>query len=247
MPGVKADHMLILEGAQGLGKSTALEILASRPWFSDELPDLHSKDSALQLLGRWIVEVAEMSAFRRAEQESIKAFMSRNTDDFRPPYGMRNKKFPRQTVFVGTTNSDQYMSDDTGARRLWPVRCGKIDLDALKRDRDQIWAEVMTRHHAGAVWWLEDPDIIAAAADAADERYQADTWESLIARHISSLCDQSVTVVGLLTGPLNLELGKCGQREQTRVAGILRRLGWERYRKRTGVHRSYEYRPRWAP
>ena len=184
-PGVKADHMLVLEGPQGARKSTALKILAGEDWFTDELPDLGSKDAAMHMQGVWIIEIAELDAIGKAEVSRIKAFLTRTTDRFRPPYGRYTIEVPRQCVFAGTVNPDTYLRDETGNRRFWPVRCGTIDIDALARDRDQLWAEAVARFRAGAIWWLDTPELIAAATAEQEKRYQADAWDDLIANWIT--------------------------------------------------------------
>jgi predicted P-loop ATPase len=148
-PGAKADCCLILEGPQGIRKSTALRTIAGE-YFTDELADLGSKDAAMQTRGVWIIELSELDNLSHAEVARIKAFMSRTTDRFRPPYGMRLVESPRQCVFAGTVNHGTYLRDETGGRRFWPVVCGCIDIDTLARDRDQLWAETKIRF----VYWI---------------------------------------------------------------------------------------------
>ena len=131
-PGAKADCCLILEGPQGIRKSTALRTIAGE-YFTDELADLGSKDAAMQTRGVWIIELSELDNLSHAEVARIKAFMSRTTDRFRPPYGMRLVESPRQCVFAGTVNHGTYLRDETGGRRFWPVVCGRIDVEALGR------------------------------------------------------------------------------------------------------------------
>ena len=148
-PGSQVDHVLVLEGEQGTGKTSSVRILG-RKWVADGLPNLHDKDSAIYLQGVWIVELPELAAIRRTgDLESIKAFLSRTSDRFRPPYGRRTVDIPRQCVFIATTNETEYLRDPTGNRRFWPVHCGAIGLAALARDCDQLWAEAVARYIKG--------------------------------------------------------------------------------------------------
>lgn len=264
-PGVKADHMLVLEGPQGARKSTALKILAGEDWFTDELPDLGSKDAAMHMQGVWIIEIAELDAIGKAEVSRIKAFLTRTTDRFRPPYGRYTIEVPRSCVFAGTVNPDTYLRDETGNRRFWPVRCGTIDIDALARDRDQLWAEAVARFRAGAIWWLDIPDLIAAATAEQDKRYQPDLWGDLIDRWIThevrtvtdggygpprtesvprSVPLASVSMAELLGQAIGLEPGRWGRAEQMRVSAHLKKKSWERYREEGGRGKPREWRYR---
>src|SRR4051794_26838513 len=135
-PGIKADHMLILEGPQGAKKSSALKAIAGEEWFTDELAEIGSKDAAQQMRGTWIIEIAELDAISRAEVSRIKAFLTRTTDRYRPPYERYIVTVPRQCVFAGSVNPETYLRDETGNRRFWPINCGTIELEALVQDRD---------------------------------------------------------------------------------------------------------------
>jgi predicted P-loop ATPase len=147
-PGYKYDSVPILEGAQGKGKSTAIKILFE-PWFSDDLAELGSKDAAMQVRCAWAIEIAELASMGRPEIERVKAFITRSVDRFRPSYGRRVIEVPRQSVLIGTTNTDTYLKDETGGRRFWPVRCrDKIDLKKIERDKDQLWAEAVALFEA---------------------------------------------------------------------------------------------------
>lgn len=158
-PGCKVDTMVVLEGPQGLKKSTALRTLAGE-WFCDAPFDLANKDSMALTSQSWFIEFAELQTFKRAtDVEALKACLSRNEDTFRPPYGRTNIKTPRRCIFVGTTNADDYLRRDaSGYRRFWPVRCGVIDIEGLKRDAKQIWAEAAMLFHRGEQWWLTDDE-----------------------------------------------------------------------------------------
>jgi predicted P-loop ATPase len=140
-PGIKFDHVVIFEGKQGIGKSTFSSILVGEKWFLDGLPNLHDKDSALNLQGIWLVEMGELSALQRSELESAKAFITRQVDKVRPPYGRRREDFPRSCIFTGTTNDREYLMDPTGGRRFWNVLVHGCDFDALHKDRLQLLAE----------------------------------------------------------------------------------------------------------
>lgn len=252
-PGCKADHMLILEGPQGIRKSTALKILASEPWFTDELAELGSKDAAQQMRGVWIIEMAELDAMGQADVSRIKAFLSRTTDRYRPPYERYVVTVPRQCVFAGTVNPDTYLRDETGNRRFWPLRCGTIDLDGLRRDRNQLWAEAIARYRAGAAWWIEDLVLIAEANAAQETRYQGDAWDGRIERwlvserrsfnigygqdeHVEeryvprphSLTDVSIGEV--MEQALGIEAAKWTRADQMRVGAFFRARKWEKYR-----------------
>jgi predicted P-loop ATPase len=271
-PGVKADHMLILEGAQGARKSTAIKVLAGEEWFTDELPELGSKDAALHMQGVWIVEIAELDAIGRAEVSRIKAFLTRTTDRFRPPYGRYTVEVPRQCVFAGTVNPDTYLRDETGNRRFWPLRCGTIDIAALARDRDQLWAEAVHRFRAGAIWWIDDPALLAEAREEQDRRYQSDAWDDLIehwlTHEIRAVSDgfpdygnsrtesvprpeplTDVSVGEILEEAIGLEPARWTRGDQMRVSAYLKANGWERYRRRDEGRReaTREWRYRQVP
>jgi len=264
-PGAKADHMLILEGPQGGRKSTALKVLAGADWFTDELAEIGSKDAAQQMRGVWIIEIAELDAIGRAEVSRIKAFLSRTVDRYRPPYERYVIDVPRQCVFAGSVNPDTYLRDETGNRRFWPVRCGTIDLDALRRDRDQLWAEALVRYREGAIWWLHDPALIAMAEEAQATRLQSDAWDDLIEHWLAferrrvnrgyvgyddwqdeeveraaPLTD--VSVGEILEQAIGVEPGRWTKSDQMRVGAYLKAAKWERYQRRGDGVREWRYR-----
>ena len=263
-PGVKADHILILEGEQGARKSTALKILSGEDWFTDELPDLGSKDAAIHMQGVWIVEIAELDAIGRAEVSRIKAFLTRTTDRFRPPYGRHTVEIKRQCVFAGTVNPDTYLRDETGNRRFWPIRCGEIDIKGLSQARDQIWAEAVARFKAGAIWWLEDKYLLKAAHEEQDKRYQSDAWDALIDRWLTHDIRRvnlghagyddwqdeefertepiiDVSVGEILETALGIEPGKWTKGDQMRVGAYLKSRQWRRYQARSRGGRAWRY------
>jgi predicted P-loop ATPase len=165
-PGTKFDEMLVLESPQGGDKSTGLQTLAVNPdWFSDDLPlNAEGKKVIESLLGHWIIEAAELTGMRRGEIEGLKAFLSRQIDRARMSYGRVVTEAPRQCVIFGTTNSRQYLRDNTGNRRFWPIAVKPFDIKALTRARDQLWAEAVVREADGMSIRL-DPALYAAAEE----------------------------------------------------------------------------------
>jgi predicted P-loop ATPase len=244
-PGCKADCALILEGPQGILKSTALRTI-SEPWFTDEIADLGTKDSAMQVAGAWVIELPELDSIARGDVSRIKAFMSRSTDRFRPPYGHHIVEQPRQCVFAGTVNHNEYLRDETGGRRFWPVQCSRIDVAGLAGVRDQLWAEAQHRYNAGAKWWLDSQTLTQAAEIEQGGRYQADAWQPLIEEFVAKAA--TVSVGDILKEALFLSPEKWGQAEQNRVARCLRALGWKRFQVRSGPHRgNWHYRRQVEP
>ena len=238
-PGAKADCCLILEGPQGIRKSTALRTLAGE-YFTDELAELGTKDAAMQTRGVWIIELSELDGLSHSDVARIKAFMSRTTDRFRPPYGMRLVQSPRQCIFAGTVNHSTYLRDETGGRRFWPITCGRIGIDELARDRDQLWAEAKARFDSGAPWWLETAELVHMATDQQIERYEGDPWEEVIGPWLETRSSTSIREV--LERCLQKPQALWTQTDKNRAARCLRSLGWERYRERQGSRLQWRYR-----
>ncbi|MCC6366335.1 MAG: hypothetical protein IT165_22690 [Bryobacterales bacterium] len=240
-PGCKADCCLILEGEQGIRKSTALRALA-QPWFTDEIADLGSKDAALQTRGVWVIEIAELDSMSRSDIGKIKAFMSRMTDRFRPPYGKRPIDSPRQCVFAGSVNHGTYLRDETGGRRFWPVECkaAVIDVEALAEVRDQLWAEAMSLYFDGKPWWLDSISLNREAAEEQADRYEGDPWDELILAWASER--DSVSIADVLAVCLERKKDMWTQADRNRVARCLRAHGWSRFNAGPRHAREWRYR-----
>jgi predicted P-loop ATPase len=239
-PGCKVDTVPIFESDQGKMKSTAIKALFD-PWFTDELADLGSKDAAMQTRGVWGIEVSELDSMARTDVSRIKAFITRTLDRFRPPYGSRLLESPRSCVFWGTTNSDAYLKDETGGRRFWPVKSGKINIALLREIRDQLWAEAVVLYEAGEPWWITKKETMADAERHQRDRYVGDPWDEIIGSYMD--LHSEVTIDEVLRSALSLEIGRCGQLEMNRVARSLRALGCHRFQARTsGGKRVWKYR-----
>lgn len=231
-PGCKMDTMLVLEGPQGLKKSTALRVLSDavvKEVFTDEISDPNSKDAALQMQGKWIIEIAELDAFRRADITAIKAWLTRQEDRFRRPYGKIVEDFPRACVFAGTVNpiGIGYLKDPSGGRRFWPFACGYINLDALKSDAVQLWAEAAQAYQDGEQWWLDEEETKHATA-AQKSRYEEDPYGQMIdeyTRHHTRVT--TMAIMGYLDIPKerrnNIALNRITRHLHTR--GWIRAIG----------------------
>jgi predicted P-loop ATPase len=221
--------MVVLEGPQGAGKSKACRILGGA-WFSDNLPDLSAgKDVAQHLPGKWLIEIAELSALSRAESAALKAFITRTVERYRPSYGRLEVTQPRQVLFVGSTNESAYLKDASGGRRFWPVKVGTIDTDALERDRDQLLAEAAELYHEGAQWWPDAAFEREHIAPEQEARFEVDAWEEAIRNYVSG--HEKVRVREIAESALGIVTGRVGRAEQNRVTTILERLGWKRLPK----------------
>ncbi len=217
-PGCKQDYMLILEGPQGALKSMACEVIAGN-WFSDNLPDVRdSKDISQHLQGKWLIEVGELSALGKAETTTLKAFITRRTERYRPSYGRREVIQPRQCVFIGTKNAECYLKDATGGRRFWPVKAGSINIETLAADRDQLFAEAVHLFKAGEKWWPDKDFEAKHIKPKQDARYVADPWQEKIAAYVENL--SQVTVWMIAKNALLIETARISMRDSYRIIDV---------------------------
>ena len=228
-PGCKFDQILVLEGPQGGGKSSLLRILAGgADYFTDALPIGADDRQTLEIAhGKAIVELGELAGIGIRDLSHVKAFASRQSDRARLAYGRSVTEVPRQFTIWGTTNDNEYLRDPTGNRRFWPLTVGRIDLEQARRDRDQLIAEAAAIEATGEAITLPE-SLWGEAAEAQQARLLSDTWEDAVAAKLASVREPAVKVAtaDVLTA-LGVTLEKQDRTAQMRVAGILRRLGFE--------------------
>jgi len=233
-PGVKFDTMLVLEGAQGAGKSRLAAKLAVRPeWFCDSL-DLHSDDKTkAEILQRaWIVECQELDGMNKATSQKLKKFLSSPSDTYRKAYGRDASEYPRHCIIIGTTNEDTYLRDLSGNRRFWPVRIGKIDLDSFAEAIDQLWAEAVVREAMGESITLPQ-HLWADAANAQIVRMMEDPFSDILE---ATFADKKGRIsMETIKSILGVETSRMTPYESRRIKSIMAGIGWD-----FGSHRLFD-------
>jgi len=231
-PGCKFDEMVVFESPQGLEKSTALATLAVKDeWFTDSLP-LNADDKQVieALSGRWIIEAAELKGLRKGDVEHLKAFLSRQIDRARMSYDRIVTEAPRQCVIFGTTNSDAYLRDSTGNRRFWPVEVARFNVEALRQDRDQLWAESAHREAKGESIRL-DPALYGAASEEQERRVIDDPWVPVIEKGLGAHATGKI-LASEAWDIVDVRPGMRTQDHNERLGAAMRKLGWERKKAR---------------
>jgi predicted P-loop ATPase len=226
-PGTKFDPIVVLEGPMGTQKSKAIEIMAGIENFSDQtILGARDKEQQELLAGIWLFEIAELSNIRKTEVEHIKAFASRTHDRARPAYGRTRVDQPRRCILFATTNDDQYLK--TADRRFWPVRTTTIDIEALKRDRDQLWAEAAQQEAEGASIVLGRKLWNPARAEQ-EAREESDPWDAALAETVGTVeqDEERVSSADLLTIVLGIHISKQRDLDYKRLGRCMRRLGWD--------------------
>jgi predicted P-loop ATPase len=250
--GSKTDGCLILQGPQGIGKSSALRILSVSPdWYRDSFVDIRTgRDAYSKLAGVWIYEFPELESTRGRDDRSVKAFLTSQVDTYRPAYAKYESEVPRQVVFAGTTNDQEILSDPTGSRRYWIVACTQCAFDKLEAEADQLWAEAM---HIYNQWndptrwaWELDPAVIQAK-NAVNEKYQQqDTWTSFIETWLScndELHQTGATVADVMYHALLITPDRQSRAQATRTGSILSSLNWSKKRVSVDGKRAWYWFP----
>lgn len=240
-PGCQVDTVLVLEGEQGIKKSSAIAALFGPEYTRESVSlfDSHQR-MVMNMMGAWCVELAEFVAVARNHHASVKGMISMRRDTVVLPYAKSASTHPRRCIFFGTINPevDGYLTDATGNRRYWPVTATHIDLDGIKANRDQIWAEAVHRYLAGERWWLEGDEASLAMIESAD-RETSDIWEDALAEKIYGINEITVLKALQLIGVASDRMGK---NEKNRMANVLRALGFKcvvrKERDEKGARRS---------
>ncbi|QJR01742.1 hypothetical protein HH800_05760 [Sphingobium yanoikuyae] len=230
-PGCKVDTVLVLEGEQGLKKSSAIAALFGEDYTAESVSlfDQHNK-MVMQMMGAWCVELAEFVAVIRKDMNAVKGLISMRSDRVVLPYAKMASTHPRRCIFFGTINPDSmgYLTDSTGNRRYWPVTVTKIDIEGILRSRDQLWAEAVHRYRAGERWWLEGDENKVAASEQV-ERQEEDAWAPILEAKLYGRT--AVTTDEALT-ELGIPHERKDKRAQMRAATALGQIGFERVKTR---------------
>jgi predicted P-loop ATPase len=237
-PGCKVDTVLVLEGDQGIRKSSAIAALFGEEYTAESVSlfDQHNK-MVMQMMGAWVVELAEFVAFFKKDSASVKGLISMRSDKVVLPYAKVASTHPRRCVFFGTINPEDfgYLTDGTGNRRYWPVSVTKIDIDAIRKWRDQLWAEAQHLYRDGATWWLEKGEEALASQETA-ARQEQDAWEPLLREKLAGISSVTPTAAMKLLG---IPYDRMDRKVQMRVATVLKALGYRRETPKDENRKTY--------
>lgn len=240
-PGEPFHHMMVLEGKQAAGKSSLLKTLATFndvSYFTDGISFDHiGKDHMAQFLrGKLIIEFAELSGLSAKDRNKVKSWITMDADELQPKFSNDIVRLPRQFVLAGTTNDESWLNDPTGGRRFWPVQVGKIDVQAVARVNEQLWAEAVHRYKAGEMHYIPDNSPVYKQAMAQQsERLHGHVWEDQIAHYLETR--EQVTIDDVLIECLNVPRGHWKNSHKQDIGDILRKLGYENkslYDRRSG-------------
>lgn len=221
-PGCRLRNVVVLEGKQDKGKSFALAKIGG-PWYAEASESVMSKDFYLAMQGKFLIEIAELDAFSRADIRAIKRIISIPIDRFRAPYARSAQDYPRRCIFTGTTNEDAYLGDVTGGTRFWPVPTNEIRLDLIDSNRAQLFAESVAAIKAGEAHWHMPVEATRAAQES---RRQHDEWEEVVADYL--IGKREVRLQDVLVDALRIDVAKQDRLVQRRAADVMRVLGWRR-------------------
>ena len=227
-PGCKVDTVLVLEGPQGIRKSSAIATLFGEDWTAESvnLFDQHNK-MVMSMMGAWVVELAEFIAIAKRDQNQVKGLLSMKSDRVVLPYAKIASDHPRQCVFFGTINPGEtgYLTDTTGNRRYWPVEVVRADLKKITARRDQLWAEAYQAFCDDERWWLEEEEQ-DLAEQVVSQREEYDVWDEILGQKLENEMVKTVTAAAALQA-IGVPNERMDKRALNRIGASLRRLGYE--------------------
>lgn len=231
--GTKFDQILVIEGTQGIGKSFALRTLATfgdeeESYFTDSvtIESISNKDAMQLTNGKIIVELAEMVGMNKKDDDELKRWITLNEDEARLPYDKHPVVYPRMFVLAGTTNKTDYLKDPTGNRRYWPFRAMSIDHDALRRDREQLWAEAVHWFKEGLqIWPTKEEEAIACREQS--KRLTSDPWDRDVREAIGLINTIRPFHIDDVMRKMQIGLHHKDSRTENRIRAILSKLGYK--------------------
>jgi hypothetical protein len=250
-PGIQADMVPVLVGPQGIGKSQGVRAMAPAVELFCELGfEERDVEASRKMRGRLVIEFSELRGMSARDVESVKAFITRQTELFRDLYRNSMTEFHRRHLFIGTTNKDQFLSDDTGERRWLPVRVIRCEPVTIELERDQLWAEAVIAFREHGIAWRAAQQLAIAEHDAFKI---SDVWEPQVAAWLDAVDEFSpagpprerdfLPAHEVLTGALSLDIRTVKRNDEMRVGAIFRNLGYERVRRSVNGRRIYGYSP----
>jgi len=240
-PGCQVDNVLVLQGAQGGGKTSLVRVMGGGFHVETSL-DLANKDAVMTAAGNWLVELGELASLKKAEVEHVRNFITRREDQIRLPYGRSVKAMPRRCVFIGTTNSRQPLTDPEGNRRYWVVSVGDVDTEALTRDRDQLWAEALHYYRQGEQWHLTREQSIRAAKEAkVYEMEDVSKQEILQWMFNAKEWPQHINALTVLQKVMQRPVGTIQPHEAAGINRVLGTFGWRKVRLRINRVLTYAF------
>lgn len=213
-PGCKFDYMMILEGKQGIGKSTLLEVLGGEWYLDTHLSGPNKSDLIDVMRTVWIVEIADMAGFSKSDIQHLRSFITRKVDRVRLAYDRRARNFPRKCIMIGTHNpsgDNQYFKDDTGNRRYWPIECERIDIDKLKEIRDQLFAEAVVKWKSGEKLYIDDNECLDILENLHKKRQDQNPLDSLIEDYVIN--KHEVSNIDIIREAFKCDIGRISYRD----------------------------------
>lgn len=228
IPGCQVDTIIVLEGAQGIRKSSSLAVLGGK-WYASLPEAFGTRDFLMAIDGVWLAEIPDMSSFKGRDIQHVKAIITTRSDRYRRSYAYHAETYPRQCVLAATANGSDWNQDPSGARRFWPVACKAVNIEYLVGAREQLFAEALALFSSGASWW-DVPET--EARDEQEKRREIDAWEEILQPWVAYVGRDIITSSEVFDGPIPVPAERRDMRLTKRLASVLRTLGYERGKRR---------------